>query len=433
MDGSTTPAADGRDLDELRTVSARRGYDRMSDTRLTQQISQILRTPRAGPATSFVLHAPLELAARSALLALVEPASRELARLRLASLGVEYEAAGEAVTPPIERDHPSLRAAARALVAAIDAGDLDDVDGISAWLGRHAAPSDLARLLADDVVPRLSAAAHGPIVLYQLPRVAPRTEITPEVLRPLAREMAREPKWKLEWMDQPGRTPPTRHRDASGTALLDALASTPQLGLPGSDFIHPVMAQVERSGTAAQLLDGAPLDVDVDVAARTILRVAAWTMLNEPPTYAPYGWTHCLTMPQATLSLASRCRRPRTAVAVAATYVVGFRAAMATEALTMDLDESDPGIPVDAALRDAPDRAAAAAWHAPRSAIDATVAALATRAALHHDAHLAKYTLACFDAAGWDRANLRLYLAAATSLHAWWVQHGGERDALDPR
>ena len=54
--------------------------------------------------------------------------------------------------------------------------------------------------------------------------------------------------------------------------------------------------------------------------------------------------------------------------------------------------------------------------------VDAVVTALATRAALHPDAHLAKYTLACADAAAADPHQRRLYLAAAAYLSAWWAQ-----------
>ena len=54
-----------------------------------------------------------------------------------------------------------------------------------------------------------------------------------------------------------------------------------------------------------------------------------------------------------------------------------------------------------------------------------TYGELATRAALHHDAHLVKYTLACFDAATADPGRRRLYLSAAASLSAWWAQQPG--------
>jgi hypothetical protein len=48
---------------------------------------------------------------------------------------------------------------------------------------------------------------------------------------------------------------------------------------------------------------------------------------------------------------------------------------------------------------------------------------LATAAAVHHDAHRVKYTLACLEAAGDDPGAAPLYLAAAAHLNAWWEAH----------
>ena len=54
------------------------------------------------------------------------------------------------------------------------------------------------------------------------------------------------------------------------------------------------------------------------------------------------------------------------------------------------------------------------------------------RAAIHEDAHFAKYTLACLAAAERDRPQRSLYLAAAASLAAWWAQrpHTAYQDDL---
>ena len=83
------------------------------------------------------------------------------------------------------------RPAQRRLVAAIDRGELDDVDQAARWLGRAATGPELQSLLAADIVTRLAAAAHAPIFLFQLPRIAPRGEVTGELLRGLARELGR--------------------------------------------------------------------------------------------------------------------------------------------------------------------------------------------------------------------------------------------------
>ena len=106
-----------------------------------------------------------------------------------------------------------------------------------------------------------------------------------------------------------------------------------------------------------------------------ILRAAARSMVDEPDDYAPYGWSHCLTLPQGVLGSAGASSDPVAAVAIAATFVVGFRAAMSAAPLGDDVPVAPPA---------------------------ETVTELVTHAATHPDAHLVKYTLACLDAAAWD-------------------------------
>jgi hypothetical protein len=116
-------------------------------------------------------------------------------------------------------------------------------------------------------------------------------------------------------------------------------------------------------------------------------------------------------------------------VAVATTYVVGFRAALGQRALRVDFEpERGPTTDVVEAIELGPDEAAAAVWSAPERDTAEIVHELASRAAVHHDAHLAKYTLACFDAARHDPDRRRLYLAAAASLSSWWAAHPVEDD-----
>ncbi len=66
---------------------------------------------------------------------------------------------------------------------------------------------------------------------------------------------------------------------------------------------------------------------------------------------------------------------------------------------------------------------AATAWyHASGAVLERALPELIGRAAIHEDAHVAKYTLACLVAAERDRAERSLYLAAAASLVAWWAR-----------
>jgi hypothetical protein len=388
--------------------------DERSDSELVADVADHVRHPRHDPADSFVLHAPLELAARTALLPRVAQHARDAARARIAEIAVQYDAFGPTIDDPPPRTYDSPEAAAGALAAAIDAGDLDEVDATATALANIATAAELRALLANAVVARLSAAAHAPIFLYQLPRVAPRGELTAELLRPLVRELARQPDWRLTWHERR-----VRRRHASPETLHAAIAATPRLGVPGSDFIFPIMSQAEQSGAAPDLLAEPTAGIDLTAGIPVVLRAAAWSMLVEPPDYAPYGWTHCLTLPQAVLGIAD-VLDPGTALAIASTYVVGFRAAMAQRAL-VTTPPPDPGIDLTAAIEAGPDIAAAAAWNAPAPAVDRVVSELVTRAAVHHDAHYVKYTLACLDAAAVDRPNTRLYLAAAAKLAGYWA------------
>ncbi len=374
--------------------------DGRSDIELARSVATTLTRPRVDEADSFVLHAPLELLARTALLPMVRPDQRSAARRRIAGIAERYEAFGPGLADPEPVDLSDGRRAAARLHAAIEAGDLDDVDRVAAWIGRTTDPRSQRVLLADEIIPRLSAAAHGPIYLYLLPRVSPRGELPGDMLRSLAREVAREPTWRLTWPEHL----PVHRRPGRPGALFDAVASAPRLGVPGTEFIHPVMAQLEHRGRAAALLGDAVTAVDVDQGARELLRAAALSMVHEPPEFAPYGWSHCLTMTQAVLALvlSGAATDPVTGLAVAAHFVAGFRSAFAARDVPASYEPDRTGVDPVEALDAGPELAAASAWHHPDDRAHELVAELATRAAVHHDAHLAKYTLACLDAAAWD-------------------------------
>jgi hypothetical protein len=392
--------------------------DRRSDAQLIGEVAALLVIPREAAADSFVLHAPLELVARAALLPRARPAARREARRRVTELGEGYIATGPAVHAPDAAELDGCDVGARLLVAAIDRGELDDIDRIARWLGRAASPGELRRLLAPAVLDRLAAAAHAPIFLFHLPRVSPRGEITGELLRGLARELGRNPEWRVQWLQAA-----TDRADAPAEAMFDALAAVPVGStVEATPFIYPTMHQVDSDGSAAALL--APVTGGADVAerGRTVLRAAAWSMLLEPGDHAPYGWSHCLTMPQAVLGVADTVADPGTALAIAATYVVGFRARLASYALEPTFAGEDPSLGIGDAIDAGPRVASAAVWYAASDARPEIEMELATRASTHADAHLAKYTIACFDAAADDPTHRRLYLSAAASLAGWWAQ-----------
>jgi len=169
-----------------------------------------------------------------------------------------------------------------------------------------------------------------------------------------------------------------------------------------------MMHLTDASGLAEQVLAEPLRGLGVEDARRVLLRVAARSMLQDAPGAAPYEWTHCLTLPQAVLAVVELGASPDIAVAVAATYVLGFRAVHGR-------------VRLDAVHRPAPGTDAGRAWAAVLAGDDDEVVAdLAGFGALHPDAHVAKYTLACFDAAAADPEARHLFLAAAAHLHEWW-------------
>lgn len=390
----------------------------LSDAELFDLHARRLSTPRAGITDSFKLHAPLELMARHALLQYVEPERRPDVRYRMGAIANTFELSGPPIASPVADVAHQLQDLGRAIA-------IGDRDGADLWMSAVAprlSIDDLVAAIADEVLSRLAGAAHGSILLHLLLRVAPRSQDATQLGRGLVAELAGDPDSRIEWISRRSEVSPGSRND--GDSLLAALASVDSAGDPGSDFIAPTMSLVDRSGMAAEVLTGPTAGLSVCNARQVLLRTAAHSMLQDDPRRAPYGWTHCLTMPQGTLDIARFCSRPDDAVAVASTYVLGFRATLSNTSIDPDWQPArsradsvtDPG----ELLENGPRHAAATAWHAEPEHRPVLVQHLAGFAATHHDAHLAKYTLACFDAARDDPAASHLYLSAAASLAAWW-------------
>ncbi len=77
----------------------------------------------------------------------------------------------------------------------------------------------------------------------------------------------------------------------------------------------------------------------------------------------------------------------------------------------------------DTALEAGPDTAAAYAWHATDTEQSLLTQVIVDHAATHHDAHLAKYTVAAYHAARLDPDAAHLFGAASAYLAAWWHHH----------
>jgi hypothetical protein len=401
---------------------------RASDRALIEAVAGAITPPKVRAESSFVLHAPLELLARARLLAHAPPSARPGARRRIAEIAARYAREGPETEPearspqarsPQARSYADNASAVAAVAAALTEGDIAAADGaLTCLLERHA-PSALAAALADAVLPCLGAAAHAPILLAAFVAAPADTARLGGLLRAPIRYLALEAASRLTW---PARAPaaPLAAGAAGPAALFEALREPPRVASP-SPFIAATMLAVEADGLAERLLAGPLEGLSAPAVERTLLRTAAWSMLQDDPRHAPYGWTHALTLAQGVLALALLARDGRAAARIAATHVLGFRATLGRVRLDPDAPPGPPGrTPLE---RAPPAEAASIAFHAPPDQHVPIAQTLAARAAPHADAHLVKYTLACLDAAARDPEAAPLFLAAAAWLGAWWDEN----------
>lgn len=351
------------------------------------QAVKVLSVPRSAPADSFVLHAPLELMARVGLLSFVERDQRDPVLERIQSLAAAYDTWGPPVDPPTPIEFTTVETCAAAVASAIARRDLEALDSALVWFTDRATAADARRLLGEAVADATAAAGHVPIGLHLLDHCSLSTGL----LRGPLRELARYPERRVRWFHDAEPRP--------GGDLAEVLRRVPREGSPSRIF--PLMANVEDSGWAAEVGSVATGCTLAD-ATRTLLRAAVWSMVHDDAAHAAYGWSHCLTMPQAMLALAGRGVGERAAVALAATHLTGFRYALGR----VEIGDLSDG--------------AWMLWPSNDGSEAADVTSIATFAAQHHDAHLAKYALACIHAADGDPAWRPAYLAAAAHLCAWW-------------
>ena len=362
MQASTRTDDDLRiDPDDIHDEYDRAGFEDLSDARLFDRVAGVVSLPRRDVANSFVLHAPLELMARRLLLPLVPPRLRRAARERLVWVAARYEQAGEPVEPPSKVMHESPGATRHALLAAVEEGDLERVDAAATQFLAHATVDEVMTL-AEPTIDMLAAAGHAPIGFFLASRLATTSRVALRLLRPTLRELARSPGLRVEWVDEADA--PT----GDEASLARALARTPKLGLPGNDFIFPIVHQVDAGGLARDLLTGT-IPADVTAAARATLRVAARSMLQDDAAFAPYGWTHCLSLPHAIFEIMPWLASRERAVAVAATYVVAFRAAEGSHPIDPGWVPEPTSTNLLAALDDDPTVAASAWYHASDEAL----------------------------------------------------------------
>jgi hypothetical protein len=417
---------------------ARSPLSTLPDQQLIEAVIAVITPPKMARPSSFVLHAPLELLARAALLPYVRinTQTRAQARRQIAAVAVRYAHAGPAVENP-KGNYTGIETALPALINGLREGDANGVDAALLFLLPRVPLLALRKALIDEIVPRLGAAGHAPILLAALARElntgANRYPNMGGLLRAPLRTLAGSPELRLSWYEAsvdcivPSVVPLVVHNASHvGSALFDCLAAPARVLLP-STSIAPMLMAVEQNGDAARLLQEPLMGLSPQRATQVLLRVAAQAMLQDDPAEAPYGWSHCLTLPQGLLQNAEASSNHHALIAVAATHVLACRAVMGKMAIR---DIPPPPVPPPSPSRPStrlvnfaeaePSEAASIAFHAHDVRRNEIVTMLATEAAIHPDAHLAKYTLACFEAAANDPQTAPLFIAAAAYLGTWW-------------
>lgn len=351
--------------------------------------------------SSFLIHAPLELLARAALLPLVPEAHRAAARGRIAAIAHRYQQDFRPAATPAPLEFEDTGHATGTLQRGLDEANAGLVDSAVLWLAARHDVKTLRRVLLPLVIDRVGLAAHAPILFAELPRVSDRMEGLAGLLRAPMHTLATEPGTVTTRLDSDA--------DLTEQTLESRLGAAPRLRVD-SGFIAPRLHAVQP--LVRSLLGGVDR-LPTESVRRTLLRVAALSMLEDDPKGAPYTWTHCLTLPLAVLENADVMANAGGAHVVAATHVLAFRATSGQ--VTLSRDWRPAGALIDRFAPGSPARASA-------------LRALVVRAALHHDAHLVKYTRACLDAAAHDPENELLFFAAAERLGEWWDEHPNLED-----
>lgn len=404
------------DPDEIVSAYDALGLEAWSDFDLFRAAAEVISEP-SKKFSSFLLNAPLELLARFCLLSLVAPEDRRLARIQMVATAVVYAHAGPGVNcpPPDETNLGSPVDTIEELRAAIHASDVERSDQLFTILATYVEPRRVIESIAHASLQTLTGAAHthlGLMYLSRMPAIAPPEAL--KMARSGVRFLAAKPDLNLKPTNGPGRLDDLAH----------ALATVPHLSKPASS-VQEIIQATEDAGTLDDVLgSGVTRSLnDWQELTRTSCRIAALSMIADSVDAAMYGWTHCLTLPQAAWALGRVLTTKAFQAQVvqsAVTWVAAFRAAHGNGALNTHVDLQPSDLDISEALYDSPEAAAAVAYHTAPSARQQLVGIIATEAAVRTEAHLIKFTRACLDLARMDPEEARLYHAAAAYLCALW-------------
>ncbi len=316
-------------------------------------------------------------------------------------------------------DDASPAEIASSLKEAIQEGNVSRSDQLFAALVDRSDGLTVVDSIAHASLRTLTGAAHTHIGLMLLTRLA--ADADPELLRlPRAGVLyiAEAPDFNLKPTTGPGRL----------EDLEKALAEVPS-GSTSNTSVRGLVEAAEEAGLVEDVLGDAlnrgTTTVSCEDVIRTACRIAALSMLADSPAAAKYGWTHCLTLPQAAWALARVFKSSSfhtQAAQSAVTWVTSFRAGLGNGRLETQLELTAVKMDIAEALDHSPQAAAAVAGHAEPREQQRLIRVLASEAAIRNDAHLIKYTRACLDLAAMDPEQERFYYAAAAYLCSLWCK-----------
>jgi hypothetical protein len=426
----------GIELKNLADEYERRDLDALSDAELCRQASAIIARPPVKGGSSFTLHAPLELLARYGLLPLVDPQERTLARLQLIASAATFESAtdgGDA--PPKITPFPNQADANAEFTRVFQKGDANGLEAILLqYAGQYGVPS-LVHILTPLALRTLTGASHSHIGLWLLLRHA-RTSDSGDasLLRAAARALASNPKSQLtsfSGMAVEGSKPLKQDPAQVEKEVLEKLVAPPR-GKKAWGSMQTLITAGEATGNPNNLFgDFIRCDLtheQIDAAFRAVLRVCAHNMLQHDTQYAKFGWSHCLTLPQAACGLSSYNLDRKLALAAALVWITAYRSVLSDHDLDLAWapEKLTNSPPLKEAVHTSPTVAASRVWHADPQEYPLIKQTLATQASIRTDQHLIKYTRACFDMISFDPQYEKLYLAAAAHLGGLWAKEQPE-------
>lgn len=426
------PVHSVEDMDPKNLVEAyhSRRLGEWSDRQVVRAVAEVISRPSKKGLTSFTLHAPLELLARAGLLPLVAPEDRELARMQMVASAAAYGRGVTAVPEP-EALPPfaDFSAASRRFAAVFADGEEDALEAAVLQIAKQFGVASLVHALTPQLLPTLTSASHAHIGLWLLLRHGGAGDVDDaSLLRAAARNLAADPEGRLasfSGMKIAGAKPLARSPATIEQEILDKLADPPKGKKPSRFSIRPLMEAAEATGTVedyfAEFIRHDLTSEQIDAAFRAVLRSCAHSMLQDTRRQAKFGWSHCLTLPQAACGLSSLNLHRKLGLATTLVWATAYRTILSDKALDFKYRPKVFRGSLREALETGPDAAAGRFWHADPGEVGDMQRILASEAAVRNDQHLAKYTRACFDLCGFDPQGWRFYHASAATLSAIWI------------